>query len=131
MRLQRLRDKRFTWTAGVWEYKSSEEIMVEVEFLDKDGVGGYLHQLRGYSLLDGVPVATLADLALGKGAAWVDRSKEKDLSGFEYAIRKMADKGMNFRGLGIEGRDVLADIMEELGQGARGRELARVVRTLL
>ena len=124
-------DERFTCTAEVWEYRSSEGIMVEIEFLDKDGTGGYLPRVRGYSLIDGVPVATLADLALGKGVAWVDRCEAKDLNGLEFAIERMVDNGMDFRGIGIEERDLLAEIVDELGQGARGRELARVIRTLL
>lgn len=124
-------DSRFACTVGCyWEYKSSMDILVQLDFLDKDGVGGCLHKLRGYTLVDGVPMATLSDLAVAKGTAWVDREKEKDFIGLEYAVHSMTRKGMNFRELEEDGRERLDDILEELEQDERGRSLARVIRTL-
>lgn len=49
-------DPRFTWTVGMWEYRPSEGFTVQIDFLENDGSGGYLHRLQGCSLLDGVPL---------------------------------------------------------------------------
>jgi len=124
-------DARFSCTVGCyWEYKSSLDILVQFDFLDKDGVGGCLHKLQGYTLIDGIPVATLSDLAVAKGTAWVEREKEKDFIGLEYAVQAMTRQGLNFRGLKEDGMERLDDILEELDQDQRGRRLARVIRTL-
>jgi len=61
--------------------------------------GGCLHQLNGYCLDDDVPVATLTDLALSKGIAWIDRQKAKDFDCLRYAVEGMVRKGQNFKGL--------------------------------
>jgi len=60
-------DIRFTCTVGYyWEYKSFMDILVQLDFIDKHGVGRCLHKLSGYTLADGVPMATFSDLPVVK-----------------------------------------------------------------
>ena len=48
------------------------------------GMGaGYLHQLQGHFFSDGLAVATLVGLALGKGIVWVGLQKSKDLDSLD------------------------------------------------
>ncbi|KAG0137683.1 hypothetical protein HOY82DRAFT_588918 [Tuber indicum] len=124
-------DHRFVPTPGdAWEYTSSFDIIVHIDFLDKSGSGGPLHKLRGYTLFDGIPVATLPDLAVGKGTAWVNRKLAKDFKGLEYVVRRMARQAINFRGLDSTGIERLDDIMEGLRCTEPGRKLARLITTL-
>jgi len=44
-------------------------------------------------------MATLVDLAIGKGGAWIDHGSEKDSYGFKCAVKKMLEKMLNFKEL--------------------------------
>ncbi|RPA97815.1 hypothetical protein L873DRAFT_1089547 [Choiromyces venosus 120613-1] len=61
-------DPRFTedpyW--GPWRYHASFDFDVLIDFLDKSGVQGWLPELTGCCLIQGVPIAMLTDLALLK-----------------------------------------------------------------
>ncbi|KAG0638654.1 hypothetical protein HOY80DRAFT_1077557 [Tuber brumale] len=123
---------RFSETVyGKWEYTSSYDFITMVDFVDKEGGGGSMHKLKGYSIINGIPVATLVDLAIGGGAAWVERRGGKDLSGIEYAATMMALRGLSFKVLDAQTRGFLDDIMINLRESPRGRQLLRRIRGLL
>ncbi|KAG0129203.1 hypothetical protein HOY82DRAFT_540880 [Tuber indicum] len=113
-----------------WEFKSSMDMAVPLDFLDKDGEGGSLHRLQGYTLLGDLPVATLADLAVTKGTEWRERGKEKDFDGLEYAVNEMAKKRSDFSMLEDDARERLVDILIELGLNKAVKKLARIIRRL-
>ena len=121
-------DPRFTKYLDGWRYTTSFGFDVGVDFLQIGG--GCLHQLNGYCLDDDVPVATLTDLALSKGIAWVDRQENNDFRGLNYAVDGMARKGQNFKGLAEDGRDILDCILVGL-DCPKGRRLGRAIRILL
>jgi len=124
------RDTRFTEDLICpWRYESSYGFAVEIDFLDK--LGDYMHGAKDYCLIQGVPVATLADLVLGKGDSWLDRGREKDLAGLMYVVEKMERAGEDFKGLGEEGRKLLGEIMEELEDSLEGRYVLAIVKKLL
>ncbi|RPA95739.1 hypothetical protein L873DRAFT_1845839 [Choiromyces venosus 120613-1] len=105
-------DSRFAETVlGAWEYTSSYDFLVEVDFLDKNGDRGYIHKLREYSLIDGIPVATPVDLAIGKGTTWVERKIPKDFTGLEYSVTIRAWQGLDFKSLDEQATKRLDDIM--------------------
>jgi hypothetical protein len=56
-------------SSGSWEFQSSLEVCVPLEFLDKSGDDGFLHHLQDYTVRRGIPVATLTDLTVCKGIA--------------------------------------------------------------
>ncbi|KAG0638560.1 hypothetical protein HOY80DRAFT_153840 [Tuber brumale] len=125
-------DRRFSETViGTWEYSSSYGLIVMVDFLNKLGDGGYMHEYNSYSLVGGIPVATLADLAIGKGTSRMDRGHSKDLEGLEYVVQKMTSNGSSFRGLDSEGKRRLDEVMVHLAGDGRGRMLLRLIRALL
>lgn len=70
--------------------------------------------MKTYCIIYGLPVATLSDLALCKGIAWIGNRRSKDLSGLKYVVLMMAHKGVNFRGLGMHEKELLSEIMEGL-----------------
>lgn len=105
-------DHRFTEYATGWEFATSFGFSVHIDFIQIGGL--ILHQLRGYCLDSEVPVATLTDLALSKGIAWVDRLENKDLQGLLYAVEQMKVKGQNFRRLSEEQSELLALILSKL-----------------
>ena len=64
-------DPRFSQSQfGEWTFQSPYGFRVKIDFLDKTGESGCLHECREYSLIDGMPVTTLVDLAIGEGQAW-------------------------------------------------------------
>ncbi|KAG0638148.1 hypothetical protein HOY80DRAFT_191254 [Tuber brumale] len=88
-------DTRFSQFPLGWEYRSTFGIIVVIDFIQIGG--GSLHRLQAYCVDDTLPVASLADLALGKGIAWVDRGYKKDLDGLQFAVGMMVRKRQNFR----------------------------------
>jgi len=118
---------------GQWVLQSERGFRVEIDFLDKTGQIGCLHPCSEYSLLDGIPVATLADLTVGKGWAWVDWEKFKDLYSFRCIVRTMIERGLNFREVGEENQDALEDIISALAytKEDEDRRLVRAIRTLM
>lgn len=125
------RDARFTKTVMEgWEFQSSYGFMVEVDFLDKSGAGGFLHEFTQYSVVDGVPVATLVDLALGKRGSWMDQGRPKDLDALEWILVKMAEQRVDFSRVGME-ICILQDIVTALPQTAQGRRISLGIRNLL
>lgn len=116
---------------GPWRYHSSFDFDVFIDFLDKSGVGGCLHELKGYCMIDGVPIATLADIAVSKGTAWLDRRLGKDLDGVDYVLCKMARTGLNLRELGEEGKGILDKLMVKLPPSEKGRRVLRMITELL
>ncbi|PUU77256.1 hypothetical protein B9Z19DRAFT_1065995 [Tuber borchii] len=124
-------DRRFSeGFFGKWEYWSSYDFMVEIDFINKNGDGDYLHELRGYSLIDGIPVARLVDLAIGKGTAWVQRKNQKDFTGLKYAVMMMAQRGLDFKGLDEQAKELFDDITMKLMDSPEGRQLLQIVRRL-
>ncbi|KAG0635948.1 hypothetical protein HOY80DRAFT_1055723 [Tuber brumale] len=95
--------------------QSLHKFRVNIDFLDKTGETGCLHQCSEYSLIDGILVATLVDLAIGKGGAWIGRGNSKDLYGFKCAVKTMTKKGLDFKRLSEAKRETLDDITIELG----------------
>ncbi|KAG0129265.1 hypothetical protein HOY82DRAFT_610886 [Tuber indicum] len=63
---------------GGWDFESHRRFRVDIDFLGKTGEGRYLHECSDYSLMDGMPMVTLTDLAIAKGGAWIKSQKEKD-----------------------------------------------------
>ncbi|RPA95970.1 hypothetical protein L873DRAFT_1267223 [Choiromyces venosus 120613-1] len=126
-------DPRFTKDpyGGPWRYRASFDFDVLIDFLDKLGVEGWLPRLTGYCLIQGVPIATLSDLALSKAAAWVDRNEGKDLDGLEYVLQMMARTGLSFRGLGEEGKGILDRVVVKLPPSEKGRRILRIMTRLL
>ncbi|PUU75245.1 hypothetical protein B9Z19DRAFT_363063 [Tuber borchii] len=116
---------------GPWRYHTSFDFDVFIDFLDKSGAGGCLHELKGHCLIDGVPIATLADIAVSKGAAWLDRGLGKDLDGVDYVLRRMAGADLNFRELGEEGKRILDKMMVKLPPSEKGRRVLRMMAKLL
>ncbi|RPA91461.1 hypothetical protein L873DRAFT_1819415 [Choiromyces venosus 120613-1] len=117
-------DPRFSQNIfGEWSFESRRGFRVNIDFLDKTGEGGCLHKCSDYSLIDGMPVATLVDLAIAKGGAWIDRQNEKDLYGFKCTVKTMTEEMLNFKGLSEAKRETLGDIMIEL-EGMRGGGVA-------
>ena len=45
--------------------------------------------MKYHRLIQGVSIATLADLASSKEAAWVDRDLGRDLDALDYVLRRM------------------------------------------
>ncbi|KAG0637018.1 hypothetical protein HOY80DRAFT_1003015 [Tuber brumale] len=125
-------DPRFSQTMfGEWSFDSPRGFRITIDFLDKTGESGSLHKCSDYSLIDGMPVVTLVDLAISKGGAWFDRQEKKDLYGFTCVVETMKERGLNFKRLSRPKRETLDDIMIELERMKETRELLRVVRTLL
>ena len=114
-----------------WEFQSSYGFMVEVDFLDKLGVGGFLHEFTQCSMVDGVPVATLVDLALGKGGSWIDWGRAKDLDALEWVLGKMAEKRLDFSRVEIEEMRTLQEVMMALPETAQRRWVSRGIRDLM
>jgi len=96
-------------SSGSWEFQSSLEVCVPLEFLDKSGDGGFLHHLQDYTVRRGIPVATLTDLTVCKGIAWLDRDERKDFKGLSYIATKMANEGMDFSNVGDDGKELLLE----------------------
>ncbi|PUU79687.1 hypothetical protein B9Z19DRAFT_1064035 [Tuber borchii] len=115
---------------GPWRYHATFGFDVLIDFLDKLGGGGYLPEMTGHCLIDGVPVATLVDLALLKGAAWVDRDEKKDLAGFDYALRRMAEAGLSFRGSGEIGKGILDKVVVKLQSSEKGKRVLGMITSL-
>ncbi|KAG0641236.1 hypothetical protein HOY80DRAFT_751168 [Tuber brumale] len=68
-------DSRFTGTLfGPWEYTSSYDFVVKVDFVDKNGGGGCTQELREYSLVDEIPVATPVEKVLHGWSARIPRT---------------------------------------------------------
>ncbi|KAG0633814.1 hypothetical protein HOY80DRAFT_1141135 [Tuber brumale] len=121
-------DSRFSQHPLGWEYNSTFGINVGIDFVEIGG--GYLHQLQAYCLDETLQVASLVDLALAKGIAWVDRGYRKDLDGLQFVVGVMVRKEQNFRRLGGDERELLGEIIEGLDCN-EGRQLHKVIRTLL
>ncbi|KAG0640665.1 hypothetical protein HOY80DRAFT_1041242 [Tuber brumale] len=99
---------------GEWSFESGRGFRVNIDLLDKTVEGGCLRKCNDYCLIDGMPMATLVDLAIAKGGAWIDRQNEEDLYGFSEAKREALD-----------------DIMVELQGMRKEREFLQAIRTLL
>ncbi|KAG0124748.1 hypothetical protein HOY82DRAFT_633711 [Tuber indicum] len=125
-------DSRFSQGLfGEWSFESPRGFRVTIDFLDKTGESGHLHSCSDYSMIDGMPVVTLVDLAIAKGGAWIDRQKGKDLYGFKCAVETMGEEMLNFKGLSRAKRETLEDVMIELAGMREQRGLLQVVRMLL
>ncbi|PUU79689.1 hypothetical protein B9Z19DRAFT_1124767 [Tuber borchii] len=96
---------------GPWRYHATFGFDVLIDFLDK-------------------LVATLVDLALSKRAAWVDRNEEKDLNGFDYALRRMAGAGLSFRGSGEIGKGILDKVVVKLQSSEKGKRVLGMITSL-
>jgi len=108
-------DPRFSKSIfGEWSFESPRGFRVNIDFLDKTGETGCLHECSDYSLIDGMPVVSLVDLAIAKGGAWIDRENEKDLYSFRRVVQTMREKMLNFKELSRAKRETLDDIMMEL-----------------
>ncbi|KAG0133215.1 hypothetical protein HOY82DRAFT_605054 [Tuber indicum] len=103
-------DSRFSQLPLGWEYNST-------------------FGTNAYCLDETLPVASLVDLALKKGIAWVDRGYKRYLDGLKFVVEMMG-KGQNFRRLRGDERELLGDIIEGLDY-SEGRQLHRVIRTLM
>ena len=124
-------DPRFSQSQfGEWAFQSPRGFRVKIDFLDKTGETGCLHECSDYALIDGMPVTTLVDLAIGKGQAWVNRENPKDLFGFKCAVKKMTELGLNFRELTGPKRDALEDIMSELEEMKEEWGVLKVIKML-
>ncbi|KAG0638780.1 hypothetical protein HOY80DRAFT_1077105, partial [Tuber brumale] len=116
---------------GRWSFESRGGFRVSIDFLEKTGEGGCLQKCSDYCLIDGMPVATLVDLEIAKGGAWIDRQSEKDLYGFKCAVKTMTEKMLNFKGLSEPKRETLDNIMVEFEGMREERGLFRAIRTPL
>jgi len=114
-----------------WEYNLSFNFRVNIYFLDEKGDGGYVHKLTNYFHIDGIPVATPVDLAIGKNTTWVEREHHKDFTGLQYAVGILIWYRLNFGGLGQQSSELLEDIREQLRESAQGRQLVQHISALV
>ncbi|KAG0643113.1 hypothetical protein HOY80DRAFT_1098112 [Tuber brumale] len=125
-------DGRFTQgVMGDWEFQASYGFSVKIDFLDKLGFGGYLNEHKQYCIIDRVPVATLVDLALGKGGSWFDQERTKDLQALEWVVGLMVDQGLDLAEVGMDEILILRDVITRLSSTTMGRRLADIIRGLL
>jgi len=125
-------DRRLSETMlGKWEYWSSYDFMGLGWSLLLRRDWDHINELREYSLIDGIPVATPVDLAIGKKTAWVQRKNQKDFTDLQYAVKMMARNRLDFKGLDEQAKELLDDIRMELRGSARGLQLVQVIRRLL
>lgn len=59
--------------------------------------------------------ASLAQMALMKGRAWMDNEELKDLKDFKFLFSKMRQKQERFETLGVDEREVLEVRMDKMG----------------
>ncbi|KAG0136181.1 hypothetical protein HOY82DRAFT_599352 [Tuber indicum] len=109
----------------------SSDSRVEIDFLDKAREGGSLQKCTDYSPTEGMPVATLTDLAIAKGGALIDRQNEKDIHGFKCNVKTMTEKMLNLKGLGREKCKTLDDITIVLEWMSEERGLLHTIRMRL
>ncbi|PUU72269.1 hypothetical protein B9Z19DRAFT_1138312 [Tuber borchii] len=127
-----MKDPRYAKSPfGQWTFESPRGFTVTIDFLDKTGEAGPLEKCTDYTMIDGIPVTTVEDLAIGKGAAWINRQLGKDFFGFKCAVKKMTETGLNFKQLSQKKREILDDIMFELEGMREEWGVLRVIRTLL
>lgn len=108
-------DPRLTeYPLNPWRHHTSGGFDVEIDFLDKLGGEYMLGIIQDHCRIQGVPVVTLADLALAKGYSWVQRENEKDLDRMRCVVTKMRSTGESFKWLEEDGMKLLKYIMREL-----------------
>ncbi|KAI9651424.1 MAG: hypothetical protein M1829_003014 [Trizodia sp. TS-e1964] len=119
------KDPRFHKTPmQTWEYKATNDINIEFEFLEQGGEFFRLITAAREIVLGGGMRAGVGELAVSKARTYLCRGEDKDLEDFQFLIRKMRELGESFADVvfyeGDEGemndKEALKSVAEESGR---------------
>jgi len=119
-----------------WEYESSNDLIVPIEFLSQGGGFAPLIRVTKEVGSNGGVRAGLGELALMKAKSWLGRGEEKDLNDFRFLLTKMDEEGENFKDMvfvpASENEEELGDVkvLTTVGKDA-GQRYSTLLQNML